>query len=274
MSLNIGARAVAELAGAHRSRRPATRPDRRRRPSSRACIARLLATLDAARSPDGAPGAREAQAAALAIRQAACCRTWTRPPSAASSRLVYQPQVDRDGETVLGVEALLRWTHPTRGGISPALFIPLAERHGLIRPITGWVLDRADGRDRRPRRAAPSASTPRPLEFADPGFVDERRRVIVARTASTRAGWRSRSPRPPSSPTARRCAATWTGCTAMGVKIALDDFGVGYSSLSHLRLLSVRQAEDRPGVRHRLQPATSSRPPWSTPWSRSAGRWA
>ncbi len=84
--------------------------------------------------------------------------------------LVYQPQVDRGGETVVGVEALVRWNHPVRGQISPALFIPLAERRGLISQITPWVMARAmtETRDLAPLMISVNASA---LEFNDPAFA-------------------------------------------------------------------------------------------------------
>ncbi len=148
--------------------------------------------------------------------------------------LVYQKQVDRDGEAVLGVEALLRWNHPTRGGISPALFIPLAEQNGLIRDITGWVLDRAmtETKDLDGLTLAVNASA---VEFGDPEFADElavilarhdfdprRLEVEITETAILSEGDEVRR--------------SMDRLHAMGVKIALDDFGVGYSSLSHLQL--------------------------------------
>ena len=58
-------------------------------------------------------------------------------------RVAYQPIVNNSGETVVGVEALCRWTHPVRGEISPAEFIPIAENSGLIIELGEWVLRRA-----------------------------------------------------------------------------------------------------------------------------------
>jgi EAL domain-containing protein (putative c-di-GMP-specific phosphodiesterase class I) len=148
--------------------------------------------------------------------------------------LAYQPQVDRNGETIVGVEALLRWSHPTRGAVSPALFIPMAERHGLVGRITPWVLARAmaETLDLAPLTISVNASA---LEFNDPGFVDRvaaivaeqgfdphRLEVEITETAILN-----------SESEVRRGIER---LREMGIKIALDDFGVGYSSLSHLRL--------------------------------------
>ncbi len=57
--------------------------------------------------------------------------------------LVYQPQVDIATGTVNGFEALLRWTHPTRGAVSPSVFIPIAEESGLVLQIGEWVVRQA-----------------------------------------------------------------------------------------------------------------------------------
>ena len=150
--------------------------------------------------------------------------------------LVYQPQVDRGGETVVGVEALVRWSHPVRGQVSPALFIPLAERGGLIGQITPWVMARAmtDTRDLAPLMISVNASA---LEFNDPafagrlasliaehGFDPRRLEVEITETAILNGEGQVRR--------------GIERLRAMGVKIALDDFGVGYSSLSHLRLFA------------------------------------
>jgi EAL domain-containing protein (putative c-di-GMP-specific phosphodiesterase class I)/CheY-like chemotaxis protein len=148
--------------------------------------------------------------------------------------LVYQPQFDCEGSTVTGIETLVRWTHPTRGFVSPAFFIPIAERHGVIGQVTHWVLGRAmrETRDLGDFTIGFNASA---VEFADPSFVDELA-VLIARCGFD--------------PKRLEIEVTETAVLAeedevrrnmgrlheLGLKIALDDFGVGYSSLSHLRL--------------------------------------
>jgi len=148
--------------------------------------------------------------------------------------LVYQPQFDREGETITGIETLVRWNHATRGFVSPAFFIPLAERYGMIGRVTRWVLARAmnETRDLGEFTLSFNASA---VEFADPAFVDELA-VLIARCGFD--------------PKRLEIEVTETAVLAeedavrrnmarlheLGMKIALDDFGVGYSSLSHLRL--------------------------------------
>ncbi len=148
--------------------------------------------------------------------------------------LVYQRQVAPDGQTLLGVETLLRWSCPGVGQVKPSQFIPLAERQGRIRGITRWVLDRAmaETADLAPLIVGFNASA---LEFADPAFVHEiedllekhlfdpkRLEIEVTETAILVDG-----------DVVRR---NMNRLHEIGVRIAMDDFGVGYSSLNHLRL--------------------------------------
>ena len=107
--------------------------------------------------------------------------------------LVYQPQSQMNGEMV-GMEALVRWKNPTRGTVSPGMFIPLAEESGLIIPIGEWILREA---------CREAASWPRPLGIAVnispiqfrhgdlPGLV----LAVLLETGLPRTGWSSRSPK-------------------------------------------------------------------------------
>ncbi len=147
--------------------------------------------------------------------------------------LAYQPQVEREGERILGVEALLRWTHPTRGSVSPAVFIPLAEKAGTIADITAWVVDRvlAETLYLSGLQVSFNASA---LEFADKGFVDR----LLAAVADT--GYDARRLEVEITETAilqheKPVLESMERLHAAGIGVALDDFGAGYSSLSHLR---------------------------------------
>jgi EAL domain-containing protein (putative c-di-GMP-specific phosphodiesterase class I) len=148
--------------------------------------------------------------------------------------LVYQKQMAADGTRVIAVESLLRWEHPVLGAVDPGHFIPLAEQAGLIRPITRWVLGRAmeETKDLKGVSVCFNASA---LEFADPEFADEIEALVETRGFD---------------PTCLEIEVTETAILvdgeevhrtmarlhALGARIALDDFGAGYSSLNHLRL--------------------------------------
>ena len=235
MSLNIGARAVAEAAAQ-------VEGDARDRGLIEAHPAQdlyrtLLATLEAL---DGGSGAPDPDAALMADLAKAAER--------GELHLAYQAQMDRDGRAVVGLESLIRWRHPERGDISPALFIPLAESHGLIRPLTQWVLDRV--MEEAHGLHVPVSFNASAVEFSDPDFVDDvamaiaRRRfdpamleVEITETAILN-----------DSDEVRRNMGRLHG---LGVKIALDDFGVGYSSLSHLRMFPFDKLKiDRAFVTH------------------------
>ena len=235
MSLNIGARVVADLcarieAAARGEDADGGVIDGAQIEAAGQALQDTLALLDK-RAPAAVPPA-------AAPRESADERDLLRDLEHATARgelsLVYQPQVDRNGETVVGVEALLRWNHPLRGPVSPALFIPLAERHGLIGAITPWVMARAMAEtcDLGPLMVSVNASA---LEFNDPAFPDRlaalitdqgfdphRLEVEITETAILNSEGQVRQ--------------SIERLRAMGIKIALDDFGVGYSSLSHLRL--------------------------------------
>jgi diguanylate cyclase (GGDEF)-like protein len=148
-------------------------------------------------------------------------------------RVVYQPIVNKSGEQVLGVEALCRWTHPTRGEIPPSEFIPVAEHSGLIIQLGNWVLRRAciEGRAWPDLTVAVNVS---PLQFRRADFVDDVERILAETqfdptrlelelTESVLLG------------NVDTAEAAMLRLKALGVRLALDDFGTGYSSLLYLR---------------------------------------
>jgi EAL domain-containing protein (putative c-di-GMP-specific phosphodiesterase class I) len=157
-------------------------------------------------------------------------------------RLEYQAQFDVESGAPVGVEALLRWHHPERDRISPALFVPIAEDTGLIRSIGSWVLREAIGQARTwdaagvpPVRMAVNLSA-RQLgderlpddvreALAQAGLPGERLEVEVQETGAM------------ARPTL--AADVLTRVRALGVHVALDDFGTGHSSLTLLRRFPV-----------------------------------
>ncbi len=152
--------------------------------------------------------------------------------------LHYQPKINlRTGE-ITGAEALIRWTHATRGPVSPAQFIPVAEDCGLILPIGNWVLREAC----KQARAWVDAGLPlgtmavniSAMEFRDENFLEG----VFAILKDTGLDPRSLELELTESVLMKRAESTESilkTLRARGVQLAVDDFGTGYSSLSYLR---------------------------------------
>ena len=176
-------------------------------------------------------------------------------------KLLYQPIVNKSGETVVGVEALCRWTHPTRGEIPPTEFIAVAEHSGLIIELGAWVLRQAclDGKAWPGLTVSVNVS---PLQFRRTDFFDTVQRTLsetafdptrleIELTESVLLG------------NVDTAEAGMLRLRALGVRLALDDFGTGYSSLLYLRrlpfdklkidrsfVLSIEKAADAAAIVH------------------------
>lgn len=170
--------------------------------------------------------------------------------------LHYQPQVNARGQ-ILGVEALLRWSHPQRGMVAPAQFIPAAEESGLILPLGRWVLHQACALlaawQETPALAGLSmAVNVSARQFRDAGFVDDVARVLAV-TGAPAAQLRLELTESLPVQDMEATIATMQALHAHGVGFALDDFGTGYSSLSNLKRMPVAQLKiDRSFVRDLL----------------------
>jgi EAL domain-containing protein (putative c-di-GMP-specific phosphodiesterase class I) len=145
----------------------------------------------------------------------------------------YQPILAADGSSIVGAEALLRWTHPARGAIPPSLFIPLAEQNGLMPRLGEFVLRQAmaDGARWASLFVAVNLS---PLQIRAAGFVDLVS-AVMAETgiAPSRVVLEVTEGVLIDDP--QQAQARLEALRALGVCIALDDFGTGYSSLSYLQ---------------------------------------
>ncbi|HET9944296.1 MAG TPA: bifunctional diguanylate cyclase/phosphodiesterase [Actinomycetes bacterium] len=156
--------------------------------------------------------------------------------------LHYQPKCDLTG-AVRGVEALVRWQHPERGLLLPAEFVPVAERTGLIHPLTDFVIDRAVGQAAawsaagRPVAVAVNVST---RSLLDPGFAERVLAILAAhRTPAQLLGLEITETTIMEDPD--RALAVLTRLAGEGVRLSIDDFGTGYSSLAYLKSLPVHE---------------------------------
>ncbi|MGB8043853.1 MAG: EAL domain-containing protein [Pseudolabrys sp.] len=148
--------------------------------------------------------------------------------------LHYQPLVVLETNDVNGFEALLRWNHPTRGMVSPADFIPIAEETGLIVPLGEWVLKAACNE---------AVNWPEHIKVAvnlSPAQLNSRNLVSMVTSVLNETGMPPHKLQLEITETVLlqntfTTLATLHELRKMGVQIALDDFGTGYSSLSYLR---------------------------------------
>jgi diguanylate cyclase (GGDEF)-like protein/PAS domain S-box-containing protein len=152
--------------------------------------------------------------------------------------LHYQPKINLRTGDITGAEALIRWTHPVRGQLSPAQFIPVAEACGLILPIGNWVLREAC----KQAQAWVGAGLPMgtmavnisALEFGDEKFLDR----VFAILKDTGLDPKCLELELTESVLMKRAESTESILMTLrghGVQLAVDDFGTGYSSLSYLR---------------------------------------
>jgi len=156
-------------------------------------------------------------------------------------RVMYQPIVSLATGVAEGVEALVRWNHPTRGLITPGDFIEIAEENGAILPIGRWVLAEAC-RQAREWGTGPGAPflcvNVSAREIQQPDFVESVERTL------TEVGFEARRLSLEITETALLRATpatirTLESLRELGVRIVIDDFGTGYFSLSHLRQFPV-----------------------------------
>ncbi|MGQ9365971.1 EAL domain-containing protein [Azospirillum sp. A39] len=160
--------------------------------------------------------------------------------------LFYQPKVDVATLRPLGLEALLRWKHPERGYIPPAVFIPVAEEMGLIGAIGDWVIRtalaqiaawRARGIDALP--IAVNVSVRQLTGDAENGIALEALRELLAGSGVDPALLELELTETTMMDNIDAIVETLRGVRSLGIGVAVDDFGTGYSSLAYLRRLPI-----------------------------------
>ncbi|GAB0148921.1 EAL domain-containing protein [Marichromatium sp. PS1] len=191
-------------------------------------LARLRGTLS--EEAPSAPRLRQGLAEALELEQALHGAL-----EREEFHLHYQPQLDLESGQIVAVEALLRWRHPRWGDLSPARFVPLLESLGLIRPVGAWVLEQACRQcvawEGTGLGVAVNLSA---RQFLDPGLFTLIERVLgdtgvdpgrIELEITERLAMQE-----------PEAAVELLGrCRALGLKVAIDDFGIGYSSLEYLQ---------------------------------------
>jgi diguanylate cyclase (GGDEF)-like protein/PAS domain S-box-containing protein len=151
----------------------------------------------------------------------------------------YQPIVDLSSRHLVGVEALMRWRHPTRGFVMPMSFIPLAEETGQIIPMTQWMLDRACRDAARLQRELEHGAGLRMSVNMSSRYLNQADVVAEVRAALDKHGIKPEClilevTESLLLENSANLAATFKALKLTGVRLALDDFGTGYSSLAYL----------------------------------------
>lgn len=167
----------------------------------------------------------------------------------AGLQLFYQPQVAGADHRIVGLEALVRWQHPSRGLLLPSHFVPIAEECGLIRQLGDWVLKETCAASKRWPNLFIAVNLS-PVQFRSACFADR----LIALVRECDADPRqielevTESVLLDDNESVRRALST---LRAFGFRIALDDFGTGYSSISYLQRFEVDKIKiDKSFIQH------------------------
>ena len=170
--------------------------------------------------------------------------------------LHYQPQIRLKDLRLVGVEALLRWTHPELGAVSPAEFVPVAESSGQILGIGEWVLRTALAQARQWRDAGHTelvvAVNLSMVQFRHPGLVDMVGRALAdSNVPPQMLELELELTESIAMDAPEQVIAIVRQLYDLGVQLSIDDFGTGYSSFSYIQRLKVHKLKiDQSFVRH------------------------
>lgn len=161
--------------------------------------------------------------------------------SASTLEMHFQPQQDLYSNHIVSAEALLRWHHPVHGSVSPDRIIPIAERTGLIRPLTEWVLNAALAQCARWQEEGRSLQVAVNLSMYDlqDAQLPEHVRAGLERWDVPPSALELEITESAMMADPDRTLSVLGELHAMGVKLAIDDFGTGFSSLAYLKRLPV-----------------------------------
>ncbi|MCG6121516.1 MAG: EAL domain-containing protein [Microvirga sp.] len=205
-------------------------------------LRRLLVAAGEARREPSRRARYDAQIEALGARRFALLNDFPAAMEAEDQlALVYQPRIDlRTGRRV-GVEALLRWTHPGFGAVSPGEFIPLVEQTAMVRQMTDWVA-RSALRQRREWLAAgvdlDVAINVSAVNMEEPDFASRLLRIVDEEGVDPRSV-EVEFTESAIAHDVQRVVEQLAALRARGVSIAIDDFGTGYSNLSYIQRLPI-----------------------------------
>ena len=170
--------------------------------------------------------------------------------------LLYQPRVDMYKGTVIGVEALIRWQHPERGLLPPAMFLPTIEEHALSVEIGEWVIDTALTQMEAWQAAGlalPISVNVGARQLQQAGFVDRLRAMLAAHPKVRPTDLELEVLETSALQDLVQISSVIAACGEIGVSFTLDDFGTGYSSLTYLKRLPVARLKiDQSFVRDML----------------------
>lgn len=156
--------------------------------------------------------------------------------------LYYQPKVDTHTKEVIGVESLIRWHHPTKGFISPAEFIPVAEQSGLIIPLGDWIIEQAikqqiDWATKHKLNLQVSVNVSA-IQFSEESFIDKLEKLIHTYDFDT-SKLDIEVTESLLMENSDNHLNIFNKLKTLGMSVSLDDFGTGYSSLAYLKAFPI-----------------------------------